>query len=221
MKPRLLDLFSGAGGAAMGYHRAGFDVTGIDIEPQPNYPFEFIQADAMQYVAEHGHEYNAIHASPPCQGYSTMTADHGRHPLLIAVTRILLQHFHLPYVIENVEGARNHLRHPVRMCGSTFGLKVRRHRYFESNALIMAHGFCAHDGQGVPVGVYGDHPERRIHLRPNGGGSRGRKARDLAEANEAMGIDWMTWKELTESIPPVYTEWIGGQLIEQLGEVAA
>lgn len=219
-RPRLLDLFCGAGGAAVGYHRAGFDVVGVDVRPMPHYPFEFIQADALEYLADHGHEYDVRHTSPPCQGYSTITADHARHPRLINVVRIMLQHFTGPYVIENVEGARHHLHHPVRMCGSTFELGVRRHRYFESNALIMARGFCAHAGQGVPIGVYGDHPDKTEARRPNGG-SRGRKATSLTEAQQAMGIDWMNWKELTEAIPPVYTEWIGSQLIAQLLEAAA
>lgn len=218
-RPRLLDLFSGAGGSAVGYHRAGFDVTGVDIAPMPNYPYTFHQGDALEYLAEHGHEYDAIHASPPCQAYSVITADRSKHPRLIAPVRIMLRYFAKPYVIENVEGAQRELIHPVRLCGSSFGLAVRRHRYFETSTPMMSVP-CDHVRQGTPVGVYGDHAEAIQHIRPTTGTSRAVKARDLAHARESMGIDWMTWDELTQAIPPQFTAYIGEYLLEAL-EVAA
>lgn len=221
-RPRLLDLFSGAGGAAMGYHRAGFDVVGVDLAPMPNYPFPFIQADALQAGAAIGHMFDAVHASPPCQAYSTITAEHAktRHPQLIGPTRALLEALGVPYVIENVEGARHHLDHPVRLCGSSFGLRVRRHRYFQVSFPVLTPP-CDHRGQGVPVGVYGDHPDKRPYLRPETGTSRAVKAISLDDARAAMGIDWMPWRELAESIPPAFTEYLGGLLLEELGAVAA
>lgn len=218
--PRLLDLFCKAGGAGMGYHRAGFEVLGVDRDPQPNYPFEFIQADALEYVAEHGAEFDVRHASPPCQAYSTITPDASRHPRLIPVIRILLQHFDGPYVIENVEGSRLDLDHPVKVCGSSFGLLVRRHRYFETNVPMLQLP-CSHGTQGRPIGVYGDHPQDDREYRRPDGTRRGSKARDTAEAGRAMGIDWMHWSELTQAIPPAYTEFLGHQLMDHLREVAA
>jgi DNA (cytosine-5)-methyltransferase 1 len=163
---RLLDLFCGAGGAAMGYHRAGFDVVGVDHRPQPNYPFEFIETDALTFLREGGPIrgwFDAIHASPPCQAYSAgarMRNGYAKdHPRLIEPLRELLIQTGLPYVIENVPEAP--LRSPMRLCGSQFGLDVRRHRAFESNVLLLSNG-CTHDHQGVVVGVYGDHPEDRV-----------------------------------------------------------
>ena len=212
MRPRLLDLFCGAGGAAMGYHRAGFDVVGVDIAPQPNYPFEFHQADALEYLAAHGHEFDAIHASPPCQRYSTATADPSRHPDLIAPVRSALLRLRKPYAIENVPGAP--LFDPARLCGSAFGLRVRRHRGFESNVLIVGTEHH-HAEQGRPVGVYGQHPDRKQHLRPDGT-QRGTKATSAEHAGRAMGIWWMDWPELAESIPPAYTEHVGRQLLHHI-----
>jgi DNA (cytosine-5)-methyltransferase 1 len=137
-RPRLLDLFSGAGGCAMGYHRAGFDVVGVDNRTQPRFPFAFVQADALEYLAAHGQEYDAIHASPPCQAYSRATAWRGKrsaHPDLIDATRTALLTTGRPYVIENVQEARFRLREPLMLCGSFFGLRIRRHRYFEAPSL--------------------------------------------------------------------------------------
>jgi len=217
MRPRILDLFAGAGGSAVGYNRAGFDVVGVDIAPQPHYPYEFHQGDAIAFLAEHGHEFDAIHASPPCQRYSTATgAARNRHPDLIEPVRDLLREIGLPYVIENVPSAP--LLMPVTLCGSAFGLKVRRHRCFESSEGI-AGTLCYHAEQGTPVGVYGQHPDRKQHLRPDGT-QRGTKATTLGHGQRAMGIDWMTWAELAESIPPAYTTWIGRQLLAVL-EMAA
>lgn len=206
---RLLDLFCCAGGAAMGYHRAGFEVVGVDIAPQPRYPFTFVQGDALEYVAEHGHEFDAIHASPPCQKHSTMTKRHGAavvesHPDLIEPTRQALRATGLPYVIENVPGA------PVSgitLCGSMFGLSVRRHRVFESNVPLTAPP-CDHKAQGRVVGVYG-----------HAGGSSKRDGITFSGTDtwrEAMGIDWMVGRELAEAIPPAYTEHIGAQIADAL-----
>ena len=138
MKPRLLDLFCGAGGAGMGYHRAGFDVVGVDLNPQPRYPFEFHQADALDYAREHGREFDAIHASPPCQAYSLASRQwriRGRkYPVLIAKTRELLNAMAKPFVIENVPGAP--LINPTVLYGTMFGLMTMRPRLFETSFAI-------------------------------------------------------------------------------------
>ena len=131
-RPRLLDLYSCAGGAAVGYHRAGFDVVGVDIAFQKNYPYEFHQGDALDYVAGHGHEFDAIHASPPCQAFTNAQRIQGRdHPDHVAATRSALQLIGKPWIIENVPGAP--LNNPVELCGAMFGLTTYRHRLFESN----------------------------------------------------------------------------------------
>lgn len=204
---RLLDLFCGAGGAAMGYHRAGFEVVGVDIKPQKHYPFEFHQADALEYCAEHGREFDAIHASPPCQRYSVSTPPSRKsgHPDLIGATREALEACGRTYAIENVTGARMLLRNPIVLCGTMFGLPIWRHRWFEvvpaaTNLLPP----CRHDG--VPVLITGT--TRR----------KGYKRADppIAVRRWAMGIDWMVTAELDEAIPPAYTEWIGRQLMEHL-----
>ena len=210
-RPRLLDLFCGAGGAAMGYHRAGFDVVGVDIEEQPRYPFPFVQDDALECLAEYSQEFDAIHASPPCQAYSTSTPDKTRHPDLVATVRGLLVASGRPWVIENVPGAPLHA--PIVLCGHAFGLPVRRHRLFETTIAVLSPG-CACDS-GEPIGVYGDHPQEANYRRPDGT-RRGAKARTLAEARAAMGIDWMSWRELTQAIPPAYTQFVGEQLLEHL-----
>jgi DNA (cytosine-5)-methyltransferase 1 len=214
-RPRLLDLFCGAGGAAMGYHRAGFTVTGVDIRPQPNYPFPFIQADALD-VMDMLDQYDVIHASPPCQHWTAYRRRPNHvpaYPKLIATIRVVLSATGLPYVIENIPGARPELINPIQLCGSSFGLDVRRHRLFESNVAMLAPP-CDHAWQTprftpasnrtnlrrtVEVGVY------RI---------------PLAVQQEAMGIDWMKLDELSEAVPPAYTEWIGNRLIEALAMVA-
>lgn len=215
-KPKLLDLFSCAGGAAMGYHRAGFEVVGVDIDPQPNYPFTFIRADALSLTGGFIAEFDAIHASPPCQSYSDLAKRNGNAdewPRLIEPVREILQASGLPYIIENVEGAP--LIDPVVLCGTMFpGLRVLRHRLFESNFPLRA-------------GVHGKHPlvfthdKRKAHygkldqntsfVQVTGGGNC-----SIANARDALGIDWMTKNELNESIPPAYTEFLGRQLREAL-----
>jgi DNA (cytosine-5)-methyltransferase 1 len=219
-RPRLLDLFCGAGGAGMGYRRAGFDVTGVDLAPQPHYPFEFIQADALEYLAAYGSEYDAIHSSPPCQDYSVTASLHtATYPRLIAPVRELLVELGRPYVIENVEGARRDLHNWVRLCGSSFGLGVRRHRLFELSWPMLFPPPCAHHLQPEPIdvtGTGGPAPGPR-----HGTGGIHRKPRNLAHARQVMGIDWMTRPELAEAIPPVYTEFIGSELAVHLAERAA
>lgn len=210
---RLLDLFCGAGGAAMGYHQAGFDeIVGIDIEPQPRYPFEFIQADALEYVAEHGDGFDVIHASPPCQAYS-LSRNNGYHkdaPRLIKPTRLALKRTGKVYVIENVYGAP--LINPVQICGASFGLGVagfdlNRHRFFESNIFMLSMP-CQHR-RGQTIGVYG-HGTNTWHRKKLG------RCIAVAEMREAMGIDWMTRAELSQAIPPAYTRWIGRQILASL-----
>ena len=227
MKPRLLDLFCGASGAAMGYHRAGFEVVGVDIRPQPNYPFAFEQGDALDYLRDGGFDdghFDAIHASPPCQAYTGLATQDGRHPDLIPPVRELLEATGLPYVIENVEGSP--LRASIKLCGSMFGLKVRRHRLFEFgggfqfNSLVPP---CDHAGQGEIRGYYGRNYGPSL-VSKDAIQRKGRKPLfrgTVAQAEEDMGIDWMDeWDEIRESIPPAYTEFIGHQLLAHL-KVAA
>ena len=199
----------------MGYYRAGFEVVGVDIVPQPRYPFEFVQADALEFVAEHASEFDAIHASPPCQAHSTITPDKSKHLDLIPETREALQMTGLPWVIENVAGARGSMRDPMLLCGSSFGLRVRRHRLFESNVWLASLP-CNHAGQGRPVGVYGSHGEPNGEVARPTGGKRGRKAADVNEARAVMGMPWASWHGTAQAIPPAYTEFIGGQLMDEV-----
>ena len=231
-RPRLLDLFCGAGGAAMGYHRAGFDVVGVDNRPQPRYPFQFYPADALtvlEYPAFMA-GFDAIHASPPCQAFTQMSARwRGKgtkadtHPDLLTPTLAAVRSLGLPYVVENVQGAKNHMRATLVLHGGMFELGVHRPRLFESNVLILA---PKAPQTTSPLGVYGTKPDGRTTYRyRNNGNYKGksliRAAKSIEEAREAMGIDWMTWDEIRESIPPAYTEHIGGQLLEHLRERAA
>ena len=199
----------------MGYHRAGFDeIVGVDNRPQPRYPFGFVQADALEYVAEHGHEFDAIHASPPCQGYIQRNKNLvTRHPKLIESVRELLRD--KMYVIENVEGAP--LESPVRLCGTGFGLLIRRHRIFESPYLPLLIPPCNHWGTvaaGDFAAVYAFGGKGHRHGR----GHRDPKSNPGPDWNTAMGIDWMNKAEMTQAIPPVYTEYIGHELIKTLKE---
>ena len=195
---KLLDLFCGAGGAAMGYYRAGFtDITGIDINPMPRYPFKFIRADALEYLAEHGREYDVIHASPPCQAFTIARKIFGReHPDLLTPVRELLQKAGKIWVIENVPGAP--MRPDVMLCGSIFGQpRLIRHRWFELS-FPFPHLLppCQHDNGNI-ISVFG-HGGHIYHSK--------------WEWEKVMGIDWMTRKELAQAIPPAYTEFIGRQL---------
>lgn len=220
MKPKLLDLYSCAGGAGYGYSLAGFDVTGIDIDPQPRYPFKFIQGDAIDYLRDHGHEYDAIHASPPCQAFSAMRhmPDAKHHPELIEPTRELLELFDVPWVIENVIGAP--LIDAMVLCGTMFGLgaagfALQRHRQFETNFNIEAPGDCDHDKP--TIGIYGGHVRCRStkFWRNTGADFPGYDKKALAV--EAMGgTHWMTMNQMSEAIPPAYTEYIGEQLMNEV-----
>jgi DNA (cytosine-5)-methyltransferase 1 len=214
MKPRLLDLFCGAGGAGMGYHRAGFEVVGVDIKRRTDYPFEFHQADALTFPLD---GFDVIHASPPCQAFTRARhagcASKRQPPNLVPETRTRLVAAGVPWVIENVEGAPVE---GVMLCGSMFGLGVRRHRLFESSHWIGGAGPCRHREQGRPVGVYGRMGD---HVQGTDSVSGkyiygGRTASTLEEGATAMGIDWMPrWDELKEAIPPAYTEHLGRQLL--------
>jgi DNA (cytosine-5)-methyltransferase 1 len=223
MKPRLLDLFCKAGGAAMGYHEAGFEVVGVDIKPQPRYPFEFIQADALTLPLSFVRSFDALHASPPCQRFSDLAkrnANADKWPDLIDPIRNLFdmvwQMERTPWVVENVEGAP--LICPTMLCGTMFGLRVIRHRLFETSA-----------GLDLVAPPHGKHPlvytrdKRKAHygrlnewsspVQVTGGGNCSKAA-----AADAMGIDWMTKGELNEAIPPAYTRFIGEQLLAHIGK---
>lgn len=226
-RPRLLDLFCCAGGAGTGYHRAGFDVVGVDNRPQPNYPFEFHQADALTFPLD---GFDAVHASPPCQAFTAMGSmpNAREHPDLLTPTRVLLEQAGLPYVIENVPGSPIDVRPPdlfgyggaVMLCGSMFGLvtdeyELRRHRWFEASVPI-AQPPCRHSHRRV-VGFYGDHA--RIRARVEGSRDRGSDIlgeQKMALVKALMDIDWMAWTEANQAIPPAYTAHLGSQLLAHL-----
>jgi DNA (cytosine-5)-methyltransferase 1 len=201
-RKKILDLYCGAGGASMGYYQAGFEVVGVDIKPQPHYPFEFYQADALEYPLD---GYDAYHASPPCQGYSKCTSMKYRknHSRQIAAIRNRLKGTGKPYIIENVEGARHHLIQPIMLCGSMFGLPIRRHRYFEIWPLVIFLTMsCNHKPN--PVYITGT-------PRPKNGK---RKDPPAHIKRAALGTLWMTIKDMDNAIPPAYTRFIGGELLK-------
>jgi DNA (cytosine-5)-methyltransferase 1 len=213
-KLRLLDLFCGAGGASMGYHRAGFEVEGVDNRPQKNYPFKFYQADAFEFLGEHGQEYDVIHASPPCQAYSVTKSLHKRnHPDMVSDTRALLKKIGKPYIIENVPGSP--LQNFVILCGSMFpGLRVYRHRHFECNPEIIFPPMCCNHSFPMPASKGQYHTlEKYERITCVGNNFQAKSGRI------AMGIDWMTRKELSQAIPPAYTEWIGKELLREIAAI--
>jgi len=239
VKPLLLDLFCCEGGAAKGYADAGFEVIGVDIKPQPRYPFDVVVADAVELLRQlldgRTHpvlgfalsDFDAIHASPPCQAYSVTKHSHSvQHPELIEPTRDLLEATELPYVIENVEGARDRMVEPMLLCGSMFGLKafdvdgtrlaLRRHRLFESNVWLMSAGGCVHDGDQV-AGVYGGGRHRNVSDRDNPARRGGYTPLGKVRA-DLMGMGWASQHGLSQAIPPAYTEHIGGQLLAHIQE---
>ncbi|BAG20176.1 MULTISPECIES: DNA cytosine methyltransferase [Streptomyces] len=212
---RVLDLFCCQGGAAMGYHRAGFDVTGIDLAPQPRYPFRFIQADAIDYVREHGAEFDFIHASPPCQRYSrAQKIQHRDHPDLIAPTRAALEATGRPWVIENVEEAHRELRDPVTLCAATFGMRTYRHRLFETGGTFT---FTPprHPAHWAPLTKMG-RPRAAGHFAHYVGNFSG-----VQEARTDIGVPWMNRDGIRECIPPAYTHHIATALLASRLEVAA
>ncbi|MGA5705834.1 SAM-dependent methyltransferase [Streptomyces cellulosae] len=217
-RPRLLDLFCCQGGAAKGYADAGFDVTGVDISPQPRYPYQFVQADAIAYALEHGAGFDFIHASPPCQHDSECQRIQGNtHPDLIAPTRAALEVTGRPWVIENVRGAVPKLHEPVMLCGPMFRLATYRHRFFETGGglTLTQPAHPAHlmpqakMGRPVPPGHYGQFVGNFSGV-------------DLAR--KVMGVPWMNRDGIRECIPPAYTHWIGRHALNYLAtawEVAA
>lgn len=223
MRPRLIDLFCCAGGAGAGYRRAGWDVYGADINPQPNYPLPFRQADVLAMTPrELRDNFDGAHASPPCQGYSDMQHAPGAvgAPRLIRRVQDTLEASGLPYIIENVAGAKAHMPGAVCLCGTMFGLgahgcELQRHRLFISNRPISAPGPCQHSG-GPVIGVYGDHA--RVRAKSHGGrGTRDPWPHGHREAMQtALGMSWGTSHELSEAIPPAYTAHLGVQLLSAI-----
>jgi DNA (cytosine-5)-methyltransferase 1 len=224
-RPRLLDLFCGAGGCSVGYYRAGFDVVGVDIRTQPNYPFEFHQADAMTFPLD---GFDAVHASPPCQAFTQMSArwrgkgtKADEHLDLLTPMLAKLRPLRAPWIVENVPGARRLMANPLTLHGGMFGLGVHRPRLFESNLLLLNYNARA---TKQPLGVYGKPDGPTVQRYRNNGNYKGksliRSWKSLEEGSAAMGIDWMNVDELREAVPPAYTQFLGEQLIEQL-EVAA
>lgn len=233
LRPILLDLFCGAGGAAVGYRRAGFDVVGVDLAPQPRYPFPFVLADALDYLALCGRGFDAIHASPPCQLHSTLAtlphrtaAIRATYPDLIAPTRALLEATGRPWVIENVPGAP--LRDPVTLCGAMFpALRVFRHRGFETSWPLPQPPHVRHpgtvlggsSGRGAGgkldgyAGDTGDHAGRWVTVAGH--------QFSTASGSRAMGIAWMKREELAEAVPPAYTEYVGRHLRRHLATMRA
>lgn len=198
----------------MGYALAGFDVTGVDVKRRARNPHTVIEADALSldpaWIAAN---FDAVHASPPCQFATELNNDKSRHVNLIPATRELLRAAGVPYVIENVEGAKSHLIAPVLLCGTMFGLgtgnaDLRRHRLFECSFDVVLTPPCAHERPRV-IGVYGGHGRDR-RRRVN--------AQDFTadQRREAMGIDWMSVDELSQAIPPAYTQFLGEQLIAHI-----
>ena len=213
-KPKLLDLFAGAGGAGKGYMDAGFDVTGIDIEPQPDYPGTFIQGDALTYLAAHHQEFDAIHASPPCQASTALTKGTNKGKLyinLIPATREMFAQLNKPTIIENVQGSD--LRRDLTLCGEMFGLAVIRHRYFELDgwaAVPLEHK--KHRGRvaGYRHGEWFEGPYFAVYGEGGGKGT-------VKQWQDAMDIHWTSnRKSIAEAIPPAFTRFIGGQLMQLL-----
>lgn len=208
---KLLDLFCGAGGAAVGYHRAGFDVVGVDIAPQPRFPFPFIQDDALTFPFN---GFDVIHASPPCQRFSVASATHrdnGKvYPDCLTPTHTRLKEWGGIWIIENVVGAPV-LSYAITLCGLSFGLKVFRHRVFQSSHVVFSPDHPSHVGTRVGEGMFSV-AGNAGRWKSWGTVQRNVSKGSVAEWRSAMGIDWMTRKELTQAIPPAYTEYIGRQI---------
>lgn len=236
-RPKLLDLFCGEGGAAAGYIRAGYDVTGVDMKPLGHrYPGRFVQGDALTFLIRHGGEFGLRHASPPCQGYTIATAGNpgarAKHQRLIAATRELLLVVGGPYVIENVAQARGQMLAPILLCGRMFGLRAEdedglplvldRHRLFESNVELTAPAHLKHGDEQV-AGVYGGARRAKGNATPAEDRYAARHERhggyvprSVRVQQQLLGIDWMSVKGMQESIPPAYSEHIGRQLLAHI-----
>jgi len=206
---RLLDLYCCGGGAGFGYELAGFEVVGVDILPQPKHRGEFVQADAIEYLESHGREFDFIHASPPCQAYSMASMqfriDGKEYPDLVEATRAALVRTGVPYVIENVPGSP--LIDPIELCGAMFGMRTYRHRLFESNIEIYAPAHPPHSAKNTKMGrapIDGEFIQYVGHFS------------GVKEVQEMTGLHWLGQKELAQSIPPQYTEFIGRQVLEHL-----
>jgi len=230
-KPKLLDLFCGAGGCTKGYQRSGFYVRGVDHKRQPRYcGEEFIQADALEYLSaliDSGEieDFSAIHASPPCQADSNARNYLGRkrrepdrHPMLIEPTLDLLRRFDGLWTLENVIGAAHRLSYPLMICGTALGLRVQRHRLFESNLFLFSPGNCNH--RPFDVSVRRNNQEYLLTYQ-DATTAKGQPVKrppwcGVKVARNAMGIDWMRGEELGEAIPPAYTEFIGQQLLSAI-----
>jgi len=224
---RVLDLFSGAGGSAMGYHRAGYEVVGVDHKPQPHYPFSFIKGDAFEVFQEMGHTFDLIHASPPCQGYSQFVTSDGRwsdgkhnginEPRLIPLLKEVFGG--TPYIIENVRGAKEELGDPFMLCGAMFGLSTPRHRYFATNLEIgelPLHAQCRNLTHPVAeewIAIDPKHRNRRIYSVTG----KSRQTGSVAVWRTLMDMPWIQSDfEIAPAIPPAYTEWIGNRIKEEL-----
>lgn len=210
-KPRALDLFCKAGGASMGLHLAGFEVIGVDVEPQPRYPFEFVQADALALTPAYLGSFDFVWASPPCQGFTAYKRRPGHvrpRENLIPTTRARLSASGVPHVIENVQGAP--LLSPVTLCGSMFGLDVRRHRLFEAHGFAIPQLTCNHSAQTprFPPATNRKNLRRTVEV--------GVWRIPQEVQNAAMGIDWMTLEELSNAIPPAYARHIGAAAMRSL-----
>jgi len=215
-RPLLLDAYCCAGGASVGYHRAGFDVEGVELFPRDDYPFTLHAGDAVAFIRDTAGKYDAYAASPPCQAHTTLTkGNRGRgwedgHVDLIAATREALIATGKPYIIENVVGAKAQLIDPVQLCGLSFDLKVFRHRLFESNVHLTVPAHPSHKGHRVAGWRHGVKHEGDMFAVYGDGGGKG----SVDDWQRAMGIDWTTDKLcLAEAIPPAYTEYLGRQLI--------
>ncbi|SRR6266536_1774540 len=220
-KPRLLDLFCKAGGAAMGYHLAGYAVVGVDVEPQPHFPFQFIQADALTFPLD---GFDVIHASPVCKAYTYCNlSPKGKYPRLIAAVRERLQASGKPFIIENVMGAKSDLKASLMLCASMFGLPMERERLFEignTDVFIPPPGPCNHAiahisvvGHSVWDSWLPGTPRKDGRPRPD--------SVPVEIGHAAMGISWMSKEELAQAIPPAYTEFIGNQLRATLSQIGA